>query len=170
MLSLLTPPCSNNSDFCVAQQMDTRYTPLCPEVSAKVYRYINPYLVTIHQLYINSHFLGIFFPIHRGIIHRIFDVYLHSLPDAMLDAGAGDTSLYISYTAIQSIQRYMAIQCIGCITPPLVASLRVADTAERTYTEIIASVPSHPSGCHRRLDRAVRKRSSIDHGCCRQLR
>ena len=87
-----------------------------------MYRYINPYLVTIHQLYINSHFFG-FFPDTSCIIHRIFDVYLHSPPDAMLDAGAGDTSLYISYTAIQSIQRYMAIQCIGCITPPLVSSI-----------------------------------------------
>ena len=73
------------------------------------------YTSAIHQFAL----LGDFFPDTSCIIHRIFDVYLHSPPDAMLDAGAGDTSLYISYTAIQSIQRYMAIQCIGCITPPL---------------------------------------------------
>ena len=79
--------------------------------------HINPNLVTIHQLTSIRTFF-VFCSDTSCIIHRIFDVYLHSPPDAMLDAGAGDTLLYISYTAIQSIQRYMAIQCIGCITPP----------------------------------------------------
>ena len=55
------------------------------------------------------------------IIHQILDVYLHLHPDERLApnfAIHGAIHILYSDTAIQPIQLYMAIQPIGCITPP----------------------------------------------------